>query len=107
MAQDNKSFQDAINAFEILKEQFIILNKENKNMETKKFALFMNNGDIITVTAASFSWTDDGTLDFYDDSINENIVAIFKQSALFGVSECCYEVHEKQLMIPKFEEGDT
>lgn len=103
MVRDNKSFQDAINAFEILKEQFIILNKGNKNMETKKFALFMNNGDIITITAASFNWTSDDTLDFYDD--NDDVIAVFKQNALFGVSECCYEVHEKQLMLPKFDDS--
>ena len=108
MAQDNKLFQDAINAFAILQDQFKILNKENKNMETKKFAMFMNNGDIITIDAASFTWADDGTLIFYDASIDENVVAVFKQNALFGVSECCFELHEKQLMLPKYdEEGDT
>ena len=79
---------------------------ECKPMETKKFAMFMNNGDIITIDAASFTWADDGTLIFYDASIDEDVVAVFKQNALFGVSECCFELHEKQLMLPKFEEGD-
>ena len=79
---------------------------EHKPMEAKKFAIFMNNGDIITINAASFTWADDGTLIFYDDSIDEDVVAVFKQNALFGVSECCFELHEKQLMLPKFEEGD-
>ena len=76
---------------------------ERKPMEAKKFAMFMNNGDIITIDAASFTWADDGTLIFYDDSIDEDVVAVFKQNALFGVSECCFELHEKQLMLPKFD----
>lgn len=78
---------------------------ERKPMEAKKFAMFMNNGDIITIDAASFTWADDGTLIFYDDSIDEDVVAVFKQNALFGVSECCFELHEKQLMLPKFNDS--
>lgn len=78
---------------------------ERKPMEAKKFAIFMNNGDIITINATSFTWADDDTLDFYDD--DNDVIAVFKQDILFGVSECCFELHEKQLMLPKFEEGDT
>ena len=78
---------------------------ERKPMEAKKFAIFMNNGDIITIDAASFTWTDDDTLEFYDN--DNDVIAVFKQDILFGVSECCFELHEKQLMLPKFEEGDT
>ena len=79
---------------------------ERKPMEAKKFAIFMNNGDIITINAGSFTWADDGTLIFYDNSIDEDIVAVFKQNVLFGVSECCFELHEKQLMLPKYDDED-
>ena len=79
---------------------------EHKKMETTKFAIFMNNGDIITIEAMSFTWTSNNTLDFYSDEDKEDLIAVFKRDALFGVSECCFELHEKQLMLPKFEEGD-
>ena len=79
---------------------------ECKKMKAKKFAIFMNNGDIITIDAMSFTWTADGTLDFYGDDTDDNIIAIFKQNAIFGVSECCFELHEKQLMLPKFDNED-
>ena len=76
---------------------------ERKPMKAKKFAIFMNNGDIITIDAGSFTWHDDDTLDFYDN--DDDVIAVFKQNALFGVSECCFELHEKQLMLPKYDDS--
>lgn len=100
--KNNRTWQDFLS---VMYNNSYKKGTEHKPMEAKKFALFMNNGDIITIDAASFTWADDSTLIFYDDSIDENVVAVFKQNALFGVSECCFELHEKQLMLPKFDDS--
>ena len=117
MSQSNKNFlnnnvpEGFAGSYQAWQDFLSVLNNsykkgtKRKPMEAKKFAMFMNNGDIITIDAASFTWADDGTLIFYDASIDEDIVAVFKQNVLFGVSECCFELHEKQLMLPKFNDS--
>lgn len=49
---------------------------------TKKYTVFMNNGTMMTINAASFSWDDDGTLCFYDkedfEADDTDMIAVFK-----------------------------
>lgn len=82
-----------------------------KDNEPKKFAIFMNNGDILVVEALSYSWDSDGTVCFYDmvdfDDDNANMIATFKQDILYGVCECDYEVRKKILALPKYDGEDS
>lgn len=75
--------------------------------QPRKFAIFMNNGDIITLDAMTFNWDDDGTLCFYGDEEEDSLIAIFKQDVLYGISICNYEIHKDQLLLPKYEESET
>lgn len=63
----------------------------------KKFAIFLNNGNTITINAASFSWDEDGTLCIYNDEncSDDSMIAIFKQDVLYGISECCFSINDK------------
>ena len=69
--------------------------------QPKKISVFMNNGNVIILDAGHFCWTDD-LLEIYKDNDNnneDNLIAIFKTDVVCGVSECCYEILEKQLPI--------
>ena len=53
--------------------------------EAQRFAVFFNNGTVLEIDAAAFCWCED-TLDFYADKEEKDIIAIFKQDTIYGVS---------------------
>lgn len=79
--------------------------------QPKKISVFMNNGNIITLNAGSFIWTND-LLEIYkdeDNTDNDNLVAVFKNDVVYGASECDFEISEKQLKVAEYEykEGEA
>ena len=82
-------------------------NNDNNNEDKtiKKFAIFMNNGQVITIDAFDYEWDDD-VVEFYGDKFNyetDNVIATFKLDVLYAVSQCCYKVEEKILALPMYE----
>ena len=76
-------------------------NDESKNI--KKFAIFMNNGSVITIDAYDYEWCDD-VVEFSDTE--DCVIATFKTNMLYAVSQCCFSIEEKQLMLPKYDETE-
>lgn len=79
--------------------------KDNTNNTIKKFAIFMNNGQVITIDAFDYEWDED-VVEFYGDKFNyetDNVIATFKLDVLYAVSQCCFTVREDQLMLPMYE----
>ena len=79
-------------------------NDEDSNKTIKKFAIFMNNGQVITIDAFDYEWGSERVQFFgdkftYDDG---NIIATFKTSVLYAVSQCCFDIAEKQLALPMY-----
>lgn len=84
---------------------------DRDNDETiKKFAIFMNNGQVITIDAFDYEWRDD-LVEFYGNKFtydNDNVIATFKTSVLYAVSQCCYNIdRDDVLMLPKYDDENS
>lgn len=80
------------------------------NESIKKFAIFMNNGQVITIDAFDYEWGSE-RVHFYGDKFtfdDDNIIATFKTSVLYAVSQCCYNVDSNNvLMLPKYDDENS
>lgn len=80
------------------------MNDRNSDEAIKKFAIFMNNGQVITIDAFDYEW-DDNIVQFYGNKFtfdSDNIIATFKTNILYAVSQCCFDITEKQLALPMY-----
>ena len=86
------------------------MNDRDNNETIKKFAIFMNNGQVIIIDAFDYGWEND-VVEFYGNKFtydNDNIIATFKTSVLYAVSQCCYNVDSNNvLMLPKYDDENS